>query len=660
MRADVEDARQVLRQGSGNGARSKSARTPTESAHKQTDSDNSTATLGPLPKAGPRSITPVWGLKLVDHYSWIADVADEPIDLAVFDARSRTAFRRGHIRTWGELGGQTNDSLHTIPGIGDLTVRRINQVLTAHGPVVQERLAIDAMQRQTVSKREHGSAPPNFNLRIAIEWASAHTDDQTLAGLLRVYDRGVEIPANVADEMETLLATPLSRLTDHEVPQLGELIEELLSQAKDPELLASREFSQVRPTLAELGRDQGVSRERVRQKVAKDAKHLRKLLVCERFQTVRWAVGRLQAEFGVAIPTDSEPVKRWETRLGDRQSKALRWLAGYVYDGNWIYRGKGGRSHLARMLGNLVGDEWLISTEDLLGGLDPSVNPSAAIGFFSESGRWRDIGDGWFVRWDGPIQAKAERVLRLTCRPMAPDDLIEAIGHGSATSLKNQYKPSLVRVDKQFRLALREWGYEEYEGITTEIEQRIDRGGGIASVSAMIEEFVSDFGVKEGSVRAYLEVGPYLISGDEVRRLANRGYTPSSVSGRQHAIPIREKWGQRFTVSDTNLKGYSFGLDRDIAAHNGLQPDDSLVVPATHSGSIVGEASLIWRLTNISGTVDVGRLSSVLKELGIDAGEEIVIVATPESCAVLRDSETPQQGRSAISADIRRSLLGRD
>ena len=165
--------------------------------------------------------------------------------------------------------------------------------------------------------------------------------------------------------------------------------------------------------------------------------------------------------------------------------------------------------------------------------------------------------------------------------------------------------------------------------------------------------------MKEGSVRAYLEAGPYTISGDEVRHLANRGYTPSNVSGRRHAIRIGDKWGQRFTVSDANMRGYSFDLDRDIAAHNGLQPDDSLVVPAIHADTVVGEASLIWRLTYLRGTVDVGRLSSVLKGLGVDAGDEIVIVATPESCAVLLDSETPQQRRSTVSDDIRRSLLGR-
>ena len=176
----------------------------------------------------------------------------------------------------------------------------------------------------------------------------------------------------------------------------------------------------------------------------------------------------------------------------------------------------------------------------------------------------------------------------------------------------------------------------------------------------MLEEFVRDFDVKAGSVRAYLEGGPYVVSGDEVRQLESLDYTPNSVDDRPYAIKVGDDWGQSFTVTEHNLKGYSFNLDRDIAAHNGLQPQDSLKVPAMHAGTRVGEASLIWRLTNLNGTVDVGRLSSVLDKLGFDDGDDIVIVATPSVCTVLRPSELPRQQQTTLSEDVLRSLLGRE
>ena len=467
------------------------------------------------------------------------------------------------------------------------------------------------------------------------------------------------VPREVGDAVEDLLAVPLWRLTGHEVRPLGELIEALLSTANDPELLVGRECSRVRPTLEVLGRERGLSRERIRQKVADDVLLVRGFLASDGFRAVRWAAKRLETELGLAIPAGTDVVTPWMERLGERRFEMLRWVACYAYDGDWLVRGKSARSEIAQALDSAVGDEWLIRADNLFDALAGRVHPEAVHVLLLESGAWRDIGKGWLVRWDGPLQVKAERVLRLVGEPLTPAELVEAIGHGSEGSIKNQRGSTLIRIDKQFRLALPEWGYEEYEGITTEIHQRIERGGGVASISAILTEFVSDFGVSESSVRMYLESGPYIISGDEARHLVDRGYTPSSVVGRQHAVRVGDDWGQRFTVSEHNLKGYSFGLDRDIAAHNGLQPDDSLRVPAIHGNDVVGEASLIWRLTNLQGTVDVGRLSSVLSELDVKAGDEILIVPARESCTVLRPNELAEEPQSILSDDVKRVLLGR-
>ena len=592
------------------------------------------------------------------RYDWIAAVADQPIEVAIFDLRSRNGLMRGNIRTWGDLGALTDAALREIPYVGYLTVCRINQALAEHGPKATSRSAAAAYLLPSAVAREPGPEPAD--LRIAAEWASVVTEDTTLGGLVEACVNDDGIPKQAGDVVANLLAVPFARLSGYEAAPLSERLDGLLAEASDPGLLADREFQQARPTLATLGRDRGVTGEAVRRKVARDALMIRGLLASDQFRAVRWAAERLQAEFGLAVPADSGVVERWKARLGEHRFEALRWIARYVYDDDWLLHGATTtRSGLAQALDDAAGDEWLFKVEHLLGRLPGPVRPEAALRFLMESGVWRDIGDGWLVRWDGPLQVKAERVLHLTGRPMTPTELIEAIGYGSEGSLKNQRGSALVRIDKQFHLALPEWGYEEYEGITTEIDQRIERGGGVASISAILMEFVSDFGVSESSVRMYLESGPYVILGDEVRHLTDRGYTPNSVAGRQHAVKVGDIWGQRVTVAEHNLKGYSFGLDRDIAAHNGLQPEDSLLVPAIHGGVVVGEASLIWRLTNLQGTVDVGRLSSVLNELDIKAGDDILIVPTREACTVLRSDELAQEPRPILSDDVKRVLLGR-
>ena len=596
-------------------------------------------------------------LRLGDRHDWIAALADQPIDPTIFDKRSLTGLRRRRIGTWGDLGALNDASLLEIPYVGELTVCRINQALAKHGPKATSRSAAAAYLSPSVVAREPGPKPAD--LRTAAEWASVVTEDTTLGGLVEACVNDDGIPKQAGDAVANLLALPFARLSGHEATPLSERLDDLLAEASDPGLLADREFQQARPTWAKLGRDRGVTGEAVRRKVARDALMIRGLLASDQFRAVRWAAERLQAEFGLAVRADSDIVEGWKARLGEHRFEALRWIARYVYDDDWLLHGTTTtRSGLAQALDDAAGDEWLFKAEHLVCRLSGFVRPEAALGFLMESGVWRDIGDGWLVRWDGPLQSKAERVLALVGRPMTPAELVEAIGYGSEGTLKNKPR-SMVRVDKHFHLALPEWGYEEYEGITTEIDQRIERGGGVASISAILTEFVSDFGVSESSVRMYLESGPYVILGDKVRHLTDRGYTPNSVAGRQHAAKVGDIWGQCFTVAEQNLKGYSFDLDRDIAAHNGLQPEDSLLVPAIHGGVVVGEASLIWRLTNLQGTVDVGRLSSVLNDLGIKAGDDILIVPTRESCTVLQPSELPKAPQATVSEAVMHSLLGR-
>ncbi len=502
------------------------------------------------------------------------------------------------------------------------------------------------------------ATPPDLDVMTAAAWTSAVTDDLTLGELISACLNEDGVPEEVRDAVEHLRSVPLSQLVGSEVPPLAKSISALVSEVSAPEL-ASREFGRSRPPWRQLGQEHGVSGEAVRKRVTRDALSVRGLLASDRFQAVRLAAQRLQDEFGLVVRSDSPVVEAWRERLGDEPFEALRWIARYNYDGDRLLREVDTAASLAHLLDGAVGDEWLVKAEDLIDCLPGPVRPEEARWLLMESDRWRDIGDGWLVRWDVPLPVKAERVLHLVGRPMTPDELIEAVGESSAKVLK-QYRGSLVRIDKHFRLALPEWGYEEYEGIATEIDQRIERGSGVASMSAMIEEFVRDFDVKAGSVRAYLEAGPYVISGDEVRQLESLDYTPNSVDDRPYAVKVGDDWGQSFTISEHNLRGYSFNLDRDIAAHNGLQPQDSLKVPAMHAGAAVGEASLIWRLTNLNGTVDVGRLSSVLHELGFSDGDDIVIVATPSACTVLRPGELPRQRQATLSEDLLRSLLGRE
>lgn len=413
------------------------------------------------------------------------------------------------------------------------------------------------------------------------------------------------------------------RLLAHGTASLWQLTGDLLSLAADPDLLAARELQRDRPTLAALGRERGISAEAVRRRVVRDMSLVRDRLASDRFRIIAWTAGLLRADLGQVALVEGDAVRRWVRRLGASQFEFMRWIAGYVHSGDLLLGDHGTRAGLQSIIDDAVGSRWVLKLEDLTDALAGIRDPEALLAFMVGTGAWRDIGEGWLVRWDGPLEVKAERVLRLVGRPMTPAELVEAIGNGSVASIKNLRNPEMVRIDKHFRIALREWGHEKYEGIANQIIKRIERGGGVASRATIIEEFTTSFGVSESSVKTYLALPIFDIDGDSVRFTRVPAFNPKPPATIAGAVRTWAGWGERLAVAEENLRGYSFKVNRHIAWANGIRPNDSLLVPL--NGSPSQRVSVIWRTTNPTGKVEVGRARKWLVERGIGPGAEILI-----------------------------------
>jgi len=298
-----------------------------------------------------------------ERYPWLVASASEAVDFSIFDTRSRTAFRRAKIRTWGDLARSTDGFISSIPSVGALTLRRINEAVAARAPdPSEETRPMDASASAEWPPAEL-SLPSGGILRLeySARWVRTVLGGDTLGDLISAYSQGADLPDEVRSELVALLETSLPG-SSHPGLSLADLIDSIVREASDPELLIARECSREQPTFEVLGRQRGVTRERVRQKVSKDASTVRAALRGDRYQGLRWALDRLRVELGIVAPATSEIVASWSSRIGSDRFQVVRWLAGYDYHDSWLIRGPGALADLTAALNKAIDGAWFVSS----------------------------------------------------------------------------------------------------------------------------------------------------------------------------------------------------------------------------------------------------------------------------------------------------------
>ena len=192
-----------------------------------------------------------------------------------------------------------------------------------------------------------------------------------------------------------------------------------------------------------------------------------------------------------------------------------------------------------------------------------------------------------------------------------------------------------------------EWVVDVYDGIVGEIEQRMDEHGGSVSLNLLVEE-LQEFGAKESSIRAYVDSDRYTVENGMVSR-SEAMYRPRPPHMRNGAVRVDDgndelggAWGQRLVLEERHFAGYSLKVGFDLGFHNGVRPEDSLIVPVL--GYSAYEVSVIWRTHDLSRCIDVGRAKDLLAELGYQAGDEIVVVPCADHVRFLSLAELSERG----------------
>lgn len=415
-------------------------------------------------------------------------------------------------------------------------------------------------------------------------------------------------------------------------------------------------------TLDELGRQVGVSRERVRQLQQRLSKTIHSVIgpwLEVIVALLRQQLGPVVAEeeldrrVDVLIGGSSDPVAELAVRL-------VRSHLGYSCANGICLDGDASKvvAHLRKAAATVADDVGLIDEEAL---------------------RTQLPGERWYEHWDellrcsGLYRIGGELALRDTTKARVKAALIE-IGRpatreevaarcgldpgrlGSYLSLI----PGVVRADKT-RWGLAEWIDDEYQGIPAEVVQRINEDGGATPLQRLLDELPTKFGVSEASVRTYVGT-PQFVLRDGYVSLADE----SSVALRNldDVISGRDASGSpywTFVVEERYFQGYSLvGFPPECARELGCGPNDSIRVQVLYPPDCA-ELSVIWRLSSATGA-SVGYLSEPLDKLGARSGDRIRLVLRGDRKAELRlepSTRTPPGGNAGSAEALLERMKNR-
>ena len=209
----------------------------------------------------------------------------------------------------------------------------------------------------------------------------------------------------------------------------------------------------------------------------------------------------------------------------------------------------------------------------------------------------------------------------------------------------------VTRADKH-RWGLVEWIDDEYEGISAEIIQRIGEDGGATKFDRLLDELPRLFGVREDSVRAYLNTPQFVVRAGYVSVADESSVILRNLND---VIDGRDAGGApywTFVVKDLYFDGYSLvNFPPELAQELGCEPNGTTRVRVTHPPGC-DELSVSWRLSSITGA-SLGHLAEPLRRLAASGGDRVhLVIKAPDLVELHRDiAAEPSDNRADTAGD---------
>lgn len=507
--------------------------------------------------------------------------------------------------------------------------------------------------------------PPDIlKIRSTLGQLSAWAlEERGASNLGELIDLLSEAPDELSWTVAELRRIELSSLSSHETRARFDVREQarrLWNRMDDRTklILRRRWLDRERATLEELGKQLDVSRERVRQLEARLLDQLTEELPAP----VARLSARTRSSLG-AVLLDGPPPEEAEELVAvlrdagagsDAWALALLLAGPYSRRKKWWHRedSRDRLDELPNWLLEQCGDHGLIDAQEVHTELEQAgIMPRWHRRWLEDHVPLKRVGE-MYVRWDGGVNDKLVRMLALRGEPVTTEELMGDAGlsHSVRGARQRLFEdPRAVRVDKGGRLALAEWGYEEYGGIVETMEEELKRRGEPLSLDDLSTSISGRFGVSPSSVRTYAGAPVFVTEHGMVRwRRADEPFELSTdLRGIQGMFDYGDRVVLRLSVNWDTQRGSGRQLHGRLAMRLG-------VPPGTRRGfaNASGDVVISWPMHNFMP--GLSSLRPHCNAQGADLGDHVVVILREDGVADVR--RVPEAERGLRRRHLRRSV----
>jgi hypothetical protein len=536
----------------------------------------------------------------------------EKLKIAPLKMRTRTVLRQNKIINWGDLSQRTQVEIGSFLNSGVTTIQDLTRAVIELGAAAGQTIPNPGSTTIESNSMSQVLSLMKTPFQSAVEqlarWALEETNSLTFGEAMDQVVSRRNAPNDIVELLEEIRSSSLaghnpdssrSRVVLSTI--LGQLSEQ------DARIVRCRSLSVHPPTLEELGKELGVTRERVRQIQVRADARFDEILNSPEFSPIRWRAHSLGLALGSFAPlTNGAVSEALENAVrGEEFERAafrvllLRLSGPYQVTGDFLM--KLNPRELVQSLEELA-DEF-----GVMQGVDVTsiLNEFDVLAKFHKDvitwlRRFRSWGNN-LLMWPASGVEKAITVLALRGSPATIEEIIDAIGETySDRSLQGRIAedPRVARVSRH-QFALKAWGLEEYSTIADAIASQIEKDGGESIVNEVVDKVSGSFGVRDSSVRLYIEAPMFFVANGVVRlRKPGEGIVVSQDISKCRGVYVLGADVIAFLVEVDGevLRGSGRGIPQALAARLGVSPGMKLAFV-----SPFGDVIVSWPTTSATG-----------------------------------------------------------